>query len=60
MENISSYSVFPYLLEPDKSMGFPFSTEINEFYSEIAMYPPGKFNPKHRPEDNWPAFIKEV
>jgi hypothetical protein len=58
--DIKSTAVFPYLLEPDKTMGFPFSVEANKHYAKTAMYHPGQFSPEHKPEENWPEFIKEV
>jgi hypothetical protein len=58
--DIESTAVFPYLLEPDKTIGFPFSVKANKHYSKTAMYHPGQFSPEHKPEENWPEFIKEV
>lgn len=55
-----SIAAFPYLLEPDKTFNFPFSTEMNKQFTETDMYAPGLFSPKNHPEDNWPGFVKEV
>jgi hypothetical protein len=56
----SSIAVFPYILEPDKTTSFPFSKDANKHFAKTAMYHPNQFSPKHKPEDNWPAFLKEV
>jgi hypothetical protein len=60
LSDIKSTAVFPYILEPDKTMGFPFSVEDNKHYTKTAMYHPGLLSPEHKPEKNWPEFIKEV
>ncbi|CDO53373.1 Hypothetical protein, no similarity [Geotrichum candidum] len=55
-----STALFPYLLEPDRTVWFPFSTDFNKHYAKTTTYSPGRFDPKHKPEDNWPAFVEEV
>ena len=55
-----SIAAFPYLLEPDKTFDFPFSTELNKQFTKTALYAPGLFSPRNRPDDNWPGFVKEV
>jgi hypothetical protein len=60
VSNDMSIAVFPYMLEPDKTMSFPFSKDANKHSTKTAMYHPNQFSPKHKPEDNWPEFLKEV
>jgi hypothetical protein len=45
LSDIKSTAVFPYMLEPDKTKGFPFSVETNKHYTKTAMYHPGQFSP---------------
>jgi hypothetical protein len=38
----------------------PFSKDAHKYFAKTAMYYPNQFSPKHKHEDNWPEFLKEV
>lgn len=58
--DFTSIAVFPYLLEPDKTVNFSFSENNNKQFAKMVAYAPSRFTPKHKPENNWPEFIKDV
>lgn len=51
---------FPYLLEPDKTVSFRFSTEPNKQFNKAQTSDTGRFNPNVTPTEDWGSFANQV
>ena len=51
---------FPYLLEPDKTVSFRFSTEPNKQFNKAQNSDTGRFNPNVTPTEDWGSFANQV